>query len=88
MNKLKKHTLLLGEGIHQHTLYGEFVTDVKNQDDFRDVIVTENSELRHEKPNHTWSNEHKTLSVVKGNWRMGKQVEYNPWSGDVTRVWD
>jgi hypothetical protein len=88
MEKLKKHTLLLGEGIHQHTLYGEFKTDRTNENDFRDVIVTQESELRHEKPNHTWSNEHKTLIIDKGSWRMGKQVEFNPFNQSVSRVWD
>lgn len=82
-----KKTLLVGEGINQHTLYGEFaVEDVIN--DFADVKVKETSLLKHEQPNGVWSNEHKTLQVEKGNWVMGKQVEYNPFSQQISRVWD
>jgi hypothetical protein len=85
---LKKHTLLVGEGINQHTLYGDFAMDIAERTDFPDVLVRKDSELKHEKPNGAWSNEHKTLKVEQGNWVMGKQVEYNPFSQQVTRIWD
>jgi hypothetical protein len=82
-----KKTLLVGEGINQHTLYGDFmVADTIN--DFAEVKVKDTSFLKHEQPNGAWSNEHKTLQVEKGNWVMGKQVEYNPFSQQVSRVWD
>lgn len=85
---LKKHTLLVGEGINQHTLYGNFVMDIEVATDFPEIAVKEDSLLKHEKPNGAWSNEHKTLKVEKGGWKMGRQVEYNPFSQEVTRVWD
>jgi len=44
--------------------------------------------LKHEKPNGAWSNEHKTLKVDRGDWVMGKQVEFNPFNQQVTRIWD
>jgi hypothetical protein len=50
--------------------------------------VKEDSMLHHEKPNGGWSNEHKTLPIRQGNWVMGQQVEYNPFSQSVSRVWD
>ena len=84
---LKKHTLLVGEGINQHTLYGSFSMDTK-ESDFQEIQVKEESELKHEQPNGIWSKEHKTLKVEKGEWVMGKQVEYNPFSREVTRIWD
>ena len=84
--KTKKHTLLLGDGIHQHTLYGEFSID-ESQADFAEFSVAEESLLKHEKPNGTFG-EHKTLKVERGNWVMGKQVEYNPFDKSVSRVWD
>jgi hypothetical protein len=84
---LKKHTLLVGEGINQHTLYGSFSMDTDVLE-FPEINVKEDSELKHEKPNGSWSNEHKTLMVDKGNWVMGKQVEYNPFSQEITRIWD
>jgi hypothetical protein len=83
--KLKKHTLLKGEGINQHTLYGEFtiVEDV----DFARLTLTKDSVLRHETPSGEFA-EHKALSIDKGKWVMGKQVEYNPFNQQVSRVWD
>jgi hypothetical protein len=85
---LKKHTLLVGEGIHQHTLYGSFAMELEVPTEFPQVLVKEDSQLKHEKPNGSWSNEHKTLIVEKGDWVMGKQVEFNPFNQMVTRVWD
>ena len=86
MVKKKKHTLLLGEGIHQHTLYGEFSID-NDVVDYTTIEVTKNSLLQHELPNGKFG-EHKTLKVDKGTWVMGKQVEYNPFSQKVERVYD
>lgn len=82
----KKQTLLLGEGIHQHTLYGKFSTEAELST-FADVDVLEESLLKHEHPNGNFG-EHKTLKIDKGEWVMGKQVEYNPFSQTITRVWD
>ena len=56
--------------------------------EFPAVVVKVESELKHEKPNGSWSNEHKTLIVEKGNWVMGKQVEFNPFNQQISRVWD
>lgn len=84
-----RKTILLGEGIHQHTLVGKFEMDndtiVK---DFAPIKVKEDSVLRHEKPNGDFSNEHRGLKVVRGGYVMGQQVEYNPFSQSVSRVWD
>lgn len=85
---LKKHTLLVGEGVNQHTLYGDFAMDLAERTDFPEILVKGDSVLKHEKPNGVWSNEHKTLKVERGDWVMGKQVEYNPFSQQVTRIWD
>lgn len=81
-----KHTLLKGEGANQHTLYGKFKVD-DNHSDFADVSVLEDSELRHEQPDGSFA-EHNTLKVKKGEWVMGKQVEYNPFKRSVSQVWD
>ena len=90
MKRVKKQTLLLGEGIHQHTLYGDFriADDFDNTtDNYTEVIVEKESELKHEHPNGSFG-EHKTLKIEQGDWVMGKQVEYNPFSQRVERVWD
>lgn len=84
--KKTKHTLLKGEGIHQHTLYGEFEI-VDNKNELSELVVTKDSLLKHEKPNGSFG-EHKTLKIQKGNWSMGRQVEFNPFDKKVTRVWD
>lgn len=85
--KLKKHTLLKGEGSNQHTLYGDFKIDT-DVTEFSNLVVTKDSILKHEKPNGEFSNEHKALQIEKGNWVMGKQVEYNPFKRSVSQVWD
>jgi D-Tyr-tRNAtyr deacylase len=85
MEKKQKHTLLLGEGVHQHTLYGNFM--VGNEPDFTEVNVMEESLLKHEHPNGNFG-EHQTLKVESGEWVMGKQVEYNPFNQSITRIWD
>jgi hypothetical protein len=86
MKKKERHTLLLGEGIHQHTLYGKFGIGETNGE-LLELEVNETSHLRHEKPNRTFG-EHETLKIDKGKYVMGKQVEYNPFTQKVTRVWD
>ena len=82
----KKQTILFGEGIHQHTLYGNFKSE-KDLNDFAVLDITEDSILKHELPNGKFG-EHNALSIEKGQWVMGKQVEYNPFTQKVTRVWD
>jgi hypothetical protein len=84
--KLKKHTLLKGEGVNQHTLYGEF-TLIEKESDFHSLSLSKDGVLQHESPNGEFA-EHNTLQVEKGKWVMGKQVEYNPFTQSVNRVWD
>ena len=85
--KMTKHTLLKGEGSNQHTLYGGFTMDTEVAE-FPLIVVTKDSLLKHEKPNGDFSNEHKALQVEKGDWVMGKQVEYNPFKRTISQVWD
>lgn len=82
----KQHTLLKGEGANQHTLYGKFKVE-ETETDFADVSVLEESQLRHEQPDGSFA-EHNTLKVKKGEWVMGKQVEYNPFKQSISRIWD
>ena len=84
-----RKTILLGEGVHQHTLVGKFEMENDNiVKDFATIKVKETSVLRHEKPNGDFSNEHKGLQVKSGKKVMGQQVEYNPFTESVGRVWD
>ena len=85
MKSKKKHTLLKGEGVHQHTLYGDF--KIGDENDFVKLEVVKESLLKHEQPNGSFG-EHQTLKIEKGDWSMGKQVEYNPFNQKITRVWD
>jgi hypothetical protein len=86
---MQKHNnrliILKGEGMHQHTVYGDF-GHVDNNGALA-LNVENDSILYHEKPDQTFG-EHKTLPVSKGTWYVGKQVEYNPFSQQVSRVWD
>ena len=82
--KQSKFTLLKGEGIHQHTLYGDFSIDTDIE--LAQIKVSKESLLKHEKPNGQFSNEHKALQVEKGDWVMGKQVEYNPFNRAISNI--
>jgi predicted SAM-dependent methyltransferase len=85
--KKTKQTILKGSsGGNQHTLYGSFSTE-DTLTDFAEISVKEDSVLKHEEPNGNFA-EHKGLQVEQGNWVMGRQVEYNPFSQSVSRVWD
>jgi len=86
MKKKTKHTLLKGEGTNQHTLYGDFL--IEEVTEYPSLQVTKESLLKHEQPDGSFSNEHQTLKIEKGEWSMGKQVEYNPFEGRVTQIWD
>jgi hypothetical protein len=85
MKQKKKHTLLKGEGVNQHTLYGDF--KVEENTDFAKVEVKKESLLKHEQPDGSFA-EHNTLKIEQGNWVMGKQVEFSPFDKKVTQVWD
>lgn len=86
MKKKTKHTLLKGEGTNQHTLYGNFL--IEEKEECSTLLVKEDSVLRHEQPNGSFSNEHNALQVDKGVWVMGKQVEYNPFTQGISQIWD
>lgn len=82
----KSNPILLGEGHHQHNLRGDFNMEV-NHGDFAPIQVLSDSTLCHEEPSGAPA-EHETLLVNPGNWRMGRQVEKNPFNESVTRIWD
>jgi hypothetical protein len=77
-----KHTFIVGNGGHQHTLYGNF--HITNEGY---VVCKQDCLLKHETKSGS-SGEHHTLTLEKGVYREGKQVEFNPFSGNITRVWD
>jgi len=86
MKNKTKHTILKGEGANQHTLYGEFVMETDHKD-FAGISIVKDTDLRHEQPDGSFG-EHKSLRVDKGEWVMGKQVEFNPFKGTISQVWD
>lgn len=86
MTKTTRHTILRGSGANQHVLHGDFLVETQARD-FSTIVVNKAGELRHENPDGSFA-EHKSLFVEAGNWAMGKQVEYNPFKGEVTRIWD
>jgi hypothetical protein len=85
MKKSNKKTILRGNS-NLHTLHGEFKMD-DEQKEFADITVLKDTVLRHEQPNGSFG-EHHALKVDKGNWIMGKQVEYNPFKQTISQVWD
>jgi hypothetical protein len=81
-----KEILLKGEGANQHVLHGDFGI-AESPKEFADITIHKDSVLKHEQPNGDFA-EHQSLQVDKGDWVMGKQVEYNPFKGTVSQVWD
>lgn len=86
MKKVKKFTILKGEGSNQHTLYGDIMVDATFKD-FSNIVVNKDGLLKHETPSGNFA-EHQTLAIEKGTWVMGKQVEYNPFKRQVSNIWD
>lgn len=78
---MNRKVLLVGEGTHQHVLQGKFTED--------DTILVLDApcELRHETPTRQKA-EHETLQVPQGKWCMGKQIEMNPFTREITQIWD
>ena len=85
MKKVTKHLLLKGEGANQHMLYGNLKVE-RNPQDFSKLYVSSDGLLRHEDPSGNFA-EHNTLQIENGEWIMGKQVEYNPFSREITQSW-
>lgn len=86
MTRTNKHIILRGKGANQHVLHGDFQVETQERD-FSTIVVTKDGELRHEQPDGSFA-EHRTLHVESGEWKMGKQVEYSPFDGRITRIWD
>lgn len=84
--KKTKEILLKGDGANQHVLHGEFMIE-ENHSDFASLTVNKKSVLKHEQPDGSFA-EHQSLQVDRGGWVMGKQVEFNPFKGTVSQVWD
>lgn len=79
---MDKKILLNGSGANQHTLYGKF-----HFNDDTEFTVDGETLLKHEEPNGKFA-EHNTLQVPEGEWHLGRQVEYNPFSGIIMRQID
>lgn len=79
--KAKRKVLLKGEGIHQHTLVGDFNVVQNPGGDQILLDVRRESCLVHEKPDRS-EGEHLTLPVEPGRWIMGRQVEFDPFSNE------
>jgi hypothetical protein len=82
----QKHILLKGNGGNQHTLKGEIAVETE-QSEFVSISVLKEADLRHEQPSGSFG-EHNTLKVEQGEWVTGKQVEFNPFKGTISQVWD
>lgn len=78
--QVKRKVLLKGEGLNCHVLEGNYVEG-------KDGFLVEEAVIKHETPSGEMA-EHKTLRLEKGPYLMGRQVEYNPFSSTISRVWD
>ncbi len=85
MKRKSKHILLKGKDTHQHTLYGDF--KIEDKEDFPSITIEKETILKHEKPDSSFG-EHFGLTIETGEWSKGSQVEFNPFEGKVTEIWD
>ena len=73
-------TLALGEVTgHHHTMYGG-KAQVYEQSGTKYVEVKEETELRHQ--------EHKTVPIAEGTYKMVNEQEFNPYNDMITKVRD
>jgi hypothetical protein len=81
----KRTVLLKGEGENQHVLYGESV--VSQGANYRGVKMKGDGLLRHEDPEGRHA-EHRSIRIVRGEWVMGLQVEFDPFPRRDSRFED
>lgn len=79
--------LLKGEGMHQHVLHGTIDVKDSESSQLEYSVLDDHTILRHERPDGAFG-EHKSLRIEKGEWVRGRQVEFNPFSGNNESVWD
>ena len=77
-----KDKILLQGRSNKHVLKGVFVEMANN------LIEVKEALLHHEKPIGGWSEEHHTLKLPIGIFQVGKQVEFNPFTREVTDIFD
>ena len=78
---MKDKILLQGKS-NKHVLKGSFVEMPNNLIEVRSAL------LHHEKPIGGWSEEHHTSTVPIGVFEVGRQVEFNPFTREVTDIFD
>lgn len=86
--KRQKVTILKGEGVNQHDLEAdvlEYKTE-KNQP-LSEIHVGENGVLRHVDPVGKPA-EHHAIPIEKGTWLVGRQVEFNPFTNQISGIFD
>lgn len=88
MPVVKRFILLRGEGVHQHVIRGNIDVKTSEGNYIQYRVLDNNTILHHEHPNGTSSREHQTLQVEAGEWVTGRQVEFNPLSGNKEDVFD
>jgi hypothetical protein len=81
-----KEILLKGEGANQHVLHGDFLID-ETATEFATLSIKKDSVLKHEQPDGSFA-EHQSLQVDKGDWVVAKQIEFQPFKGTISQVWD
>jgi hypothetical protein len=84
--KIRKQILLDGEGRNRHVLEADATVSMED-DGYNRICVHEDGLLQHETPEGLQA-EHNTLKVEKGNWVLGRQMEYDPFMMIITNVWD
>lgn len=83
--KSKNWLALKGEGTNSHFVEGNIL--VFEKPEFSELFVNSDGILHHKTPTGKFA-EHNPLSMKKGLFIQGKQVEYNPWTNNIEQIWD
>ena len=90
INKSNKFLLVRGEGRnHGHFISGNVdVLECIKEDVEFELSVNEESKLQHLLIDSGIKAEHNTITIPKGNYRVIRQREYNPYEKEIQKVQD
>jgi len=87
MAKQKVLVILKGEGINQHELHADTIERDEKVKELSEIRVGRNGFLRHVDPVGN-PGDHNTIEMEEGTYVVGRQVEFNPFTQNISGVFD
>ena len=90
LNKDNKFLLVIGEGRnHGHFIEGDVdVLEKSDENHEFELTVNEDAQLKHLLIDSGIVADHAPITIPKGNYRVIRQVEYNPYLKEIQKVQD